>query len=129
MGTYEVLKQAISDVIKTNGNQEITGQLTQNVLVAIVNALGNNALFAGIAQTNTVPGTPDGNVFYLAATKGIYTNFNAYEVTDKLTIFNNKTGNWVASEIDVVITSALDDVKNNIYVYDYAALILSLIHI
>lgn len=122
MGTYEVLKQAISDVIKTNGNQEITGQLTQNVLVAIVNALGNNALFAGIAQTNTVPGTPDGNVFYLAAAKGIYTNFNAYEVTDKLTIFNNKTGNWVASEIDVVITSALDDVKNNIYVYDYAAL-------
>jgi hypothetical protein len=35
MGNYDELKQAVSDVIKTNGNQEITGQVLQNTLLSI----------------------------------------------------------------------------------------------
>ena len=37
MGNYDELKQAVSDVIKTNGNQEITGQVLQNTLLSIIN--------------------------------------------------------------------------------------------
>lgn len=75
MGNYEQLKRAIADVIKTNGNQEITGAIMQNVLNTIVSTVGANRTFVGIANKNTNPGTPDGNVFYIAYTEGNYVNF------------------------------------------------------
>lgn len=75
MGNYEQLKQAIASVIKTNGNQEITGAIMQNVLNTIVSTVGANRTFVGIANKNTNPGTPDGNVFYIAYTAGNYVNF------------------------------------------------------
>lgn len=67
---YEVLKSAVADVIKTNGNEEITGQLLQDVLMAIINALGSGYQFMGIATAETTPGTPDQRVFYLAGSAG-----------------------------------------------------------
>lgn len=63
MANYQELKQAIADVIKTNGNQEITGAILQNVLKSIVSVIGENATFAGIATPETNPGTPDQNYF------------------------------------------------------------------
>lgn len=74
MGNYEQLKQAVSNVIKTNGTQAITGQVLQNTLLTMINSLGGNYQFVGIAATNTNPGTPDQNVFYIAG-DGTYTNF------------------------------------------------------
>ena len=71
MGNYEQLKQAVADVIKTNGNQEITGAIMQNTLLSIISTVGSNATFAGIATPTTNPGTPDQNVFYLASEPGI----------------------------------------------------------
>lgn len=69
------LKAAISNVIKTNGTQAITGQVLQNALLTMINSLGANYQFVGIATTTTNPGTPDQNVFYLAG-EGTYTNFS-----------------------------------------------------
>lgn len=82
MANWDILKSAIADIIKTNGNQEITGQLLQNVLNNIVSSVGENASFAGIATPATNPGTPDGPVFYLASTAGEYANFNSLKVLD-----------------------------------------------
>ena len=67
---YETLKAAVANVIKTNGNEEITGQLLQDVLMAIINALGSGYQFMGIATAETTPGTPDQRVFYLAGSAG-----------------------------------------------------------
>ena len=61
MANWQILKAAIADVIKTNGNQEITGQVLQNVLNNIVSSIGENATFAGVATPETNPGTPDQN--------------------------------------------------------------------
>lgn len=94
MGNYEQLKQAISDIIKMNGNQEITGTIMQNSLLTIISTVGDNATFAGIATPTTNPGTPDQNVFYLASEPGIYTNFGGAELIDQVIIFTNKNGNW-----------------------------------
>lgn len=69
------LKAAISNVIKTNGTQAITGEVLQNALLSMINSLGANYQFVGIATTSTNPGTPDQNVFYLAG-EGTYTNFS-----------------------------------------------------
>ena len=66
MANWSILKNAIASVIKTNGNQKITGQILQNTLNSIVNAVGENATFAGVATPSTNPGTPDGPVFYIA---------------------------------------------------------------
>jgi len=99
MGNYEQLKQAIANVIKTNGNQEITGAIMQNVLNTIVSTVGANRTFVGIANKNTNPGTPEGNVFYIAYTAGNYVNFQFKEgyLTVKpgeLAILYNETTNW-----------------------------------
>lgn len=103
MGDYEQLKQAVADVIKTNGNQEITGDLLQDTLVTIVSQIGDNATFAGVANLSTNPGTPDQNVFWIASYSGTYPNFNALEVNDTICIFTNKNGGW--KKIDTGIPS------------------------
>lgn len=75
MGNYKQLKAAITNVIKTNGTQSITGQVLQNTLLTMINSLGDNYQFVGVATTATNPGTPDQNVFYIAG-EGTYTNFS-----------------------------------------------------
>ena len=94
MGNYEELKQAVSNVIKTNGNQEITGATMQNTLLSIISTVGINATFAGIAKPTTNPGTPDQNVFYIASENGTYSNFNGITLNDEVVIFSNKNGSW-----------------------------------
>nr|DAO10486.1 MAG TPA: lipase/acylhydrolase faecalis, lipase/acylhydrolase, Structural Genomics.9A [Caudoviricetes sp.] len=94
MGNYQDLKDAIKNVIKTNGNEEITGSILQNTLVTIVNSVGKNYQFAGVANINTNPGTPDENIFYIASAPGVYSNFNSFEVTDQVLIFKNISSGW-----------------------------------
>lgn len=99
MGNYEELKAAVASVIKTNGNQEITGQVLQNTLTTLISQVGANATFAGIATPNTAPGTPDQNVFYIAGQSGVYANFGGYEVINEAVIFNNISGSWTATKM------------------------------
>lgn len=75
MATYENLKTSIEQYIKTNYNQEITGDTLKMVLLNIVSILGENASYAGVALPTTSPGTPEGPVFYIASTPGDYVNF------------------------------------------------------
>lgn len=53
-----------------------------SLLNAIRDTFSKGYLFAGVATTDTNPGTPEGKVFYIANGKGIYTNFGGLEVTD-----------------------------------------------
>ena len=95
MGNYEQLKEAIKAVIKTNGKQEITGQIMQDTLLAITSSFGQGALFAGIATPETNPLTPDQNVFYLASQSGVYPNFNGLSVNDgEIVVFSLSAGQW-----------------------------------
>ena len=93
--SWNILKKAITDVIKTNGAEEITGQLLQDTLVSMVNALGENATFAGFAHPNTMPGTPDGPVFFFATEPGVYANFEGIEVRENETaVLLNRYSQW-----------------------------------
>lgn len=99
MGGYTKLKAAIAAAIKANRNNEITGAIMQVVLNTIVSTVGANRTFVGIANENTNPGTPDGNVFYIAYKAGNYVNFQseASNLTVKpgeLAILYNGTNNW-----------------------------------
>ena len=73
---YAALIEAIEEVVKTNGNKEITGANLQTVLVTMVRSLGANYTFAGVATPATSAGTPDQNVFYIGGA-GTYANFGS----------------------------------------------------
>lgn len=94
MANWSNLKKAIQDVVKTNGNQEITGALLQQTLVSIVSSVGENATCAGVASPTTNPGVPDGPVFWFALDAGTYVNFGGAVVPQGLTLLYNKSGNW-----------------------------------
>lgn len=113
MGNYTELKAAIAAVIKANGNNEITGAIMQNVLNTIVSTVGANRTFVGIANADTNPGLPDGNVFYIAYTAGNYVNFqyrtaNLTVNPGELAILYNGRDNWdkyvIGMSSDGVIT-------------------------
>ena len=111
MGNYEQLKQAVADVIKSNGNQEITGAILQNALLSIISTVGANSTFAGIATPKTNPGTPDQNIFYIAAQAGIYSNFEGAEIEAGITVFLWKGSAWLVSNI-LTISQEFGDGEN-----------------
>lgn len=59
MANWQELKRAIAEVIRSNGLQEITGQLMQDALNSIISNLGGNPSYAGIADVKTDPGTAE----------------------------------------------------------------------
>lgn len=102
MTNWATLKTAIANAIKSNGNHEITGQILQNTLNAIVSSVGENATFAGIATPTTSPGTPDGPVFYFAAVSGAYPNFDMVRVSKASTailVWDSTLKKWNVQEL------------------------------
>ena len=86
---YENLKAAIKQAIKNNNNQEITGDLLQSTLLNIVNTIGADYKFLGIASPSTVPPTSEEeNLFYFAITPGNYSNFKTNTGNLVITIEN-----------------------------------------
>lgn len=75
MANYATLITAIQQVIKTNGNNEITGAILQSSLLSMINSLGAGYQFVGLATPSTNPGTPDIREFYIANGAGTYSNF------------------------------------------------------
>lgn len=100
MANYNGLKSSIQEVIRTNGNNEITGALLQQILLAIVNALGVGYQYAGLAVPATNPGTPDQNVFYLCG-PGTYANMGGLTVPDGAIGLLKYNGTWTADTVDV----------------------------
>ena len=109
MANWSTLKAAIAKVIKTNGNQEITGQLLQNVLNNIVSSVGENSTFAGIATPATNPGVPDGNVFYLATEAGTYANFGGIVNNGECLILKKNEDSWVSIETGIITNKKLSN--------------------
>lgn len=99
MANYENLKSAIQQVVKTNGNNAITGALLQQSLLAMINSLGKYYQFAGIATPSTNPGTQDAKVFYIAAEPGTYTNFGGLEVTEDEVVVLTWDSSWHKAQI------------------------------
>lgn len=119
MANYNALKSSIQEVIRTNGDNEITGALLQQILLAIVNALGVGYQYAGLAVPATNPGTPDQNVFYLAGEPGTYSNFGFTVGYGELAVFTY-SGTWIKQSIPLPGDGAPDlalykAIKYNLY--------------
>lgn len=99
MANYASLKAAIRQVVKTNGNNEITGILLQQTLLSMIDSLGTFSYqFAGVAIPSTNPGTPDQNVFYIAGQSGTYSNFGTSLTTNEIGVFYYN-GSWNVQKI------------------------------
>ena len=105
MANYANLKATIDANIKANGTEAITGPVLNSVLTAAVNTLGAGYQFMGVATTSTSPGTPDANVFYIAATPGTYTNFGGLTVADGEVAILKYNGSWT-KEVTGAATAA-----------------------
>jgi hypothetical protein len=76
---YEQLRNDIIEVIRTNGNEEITGEVLQFVLLEMVSGLGAGYRFLGTCTPSTEPQEPDGASFYVGGA-GDYQNFGGVNV-------------------------------------------------
>lgn len=101
MANYTSLKAAIANVIKQNGKNEITGNLLQQTLFSMVNALGLGQQFRGMATFGTNPTGADSPQFWFATNLGTYTNFNNFTLTRGIAILSNATGIWNGVQIDI----------------------------
>ena len=94
------LKTSIANVIKTNGNQEITGAVLQSVLFSMIENLGWKYTYYGTVQISSeAPENTDGNIFVFPTQKGVYPNFGGLEVSNKLCIFYNSGANWIKQDL------------------------------
>lgn len=102
MANYSNLINSIKAVVKQNGTNDITGQLMQDVLVAMTNTIGRFATFAGTAMPSTNPNNPDQTVYYLTSIPGTYVNFGGIVVPpDRLVALHNISGSW---EMVILVT-------------------------
>lgn len=76
---YKNLKEAIKQVIKQNGNQEITGQLLQTTLLNIVNTIGDsNVVFKGVINSASTPEESENPIFYINEVSRSAQTFNNF---------------------------------------------------
>lgn len=107
------LKSAISQVIRENGNQEITGNILQNTLNSIISNIGKDSSFVDIAIPSTNPGVPDGNVFYLATKQGIYSNFSGITVLKGEVAILEWRGKWEKKETGLATNEKVLELENS----------------
>lgn len=117
MANNELLKSSIRSVIKENGNEEITGNILQQTLVAIVDALGKGYQFMGVATPTTDPGTIDQKVFYIANGNGTYTNFGGIEVTEDEVVVLYWDSSWHKVSTGIASKEELTELERDLGQY------------
>lgn len=115
---YDQIKESIKAVIKENGNYEITGNVLQTVLLSMVDTLGPEYQFLGIATKSTVPVVVEGNSFYITTEVGTYTNFknsgNTTITVNKLGILTSTNGTaWNFTPIFIGVSKGGGEVFND----------------
>jgi hypothetical protein len=115
---YDQIKESIKSVIKENGNYEITGNVLQTVLLSMVDTLGPEYQFLGIATKSTVPVVVEGNSFYITTEVGTYTNFknsgNTTITVNQLGILTSTNGTaWNFTPIFIGVSKGGGEVFND----------------
>lgn len=114
MASWDILKNSIANIIKENGNQEITGQTLQSVLFSIIDNVGWKYTYYGPVNPNDpAPVNTDGNLFVIPMQKGVYPNFSGLSVDgNKACIFylgqasGAASKSWYKHEIPVLLYDA-----------------------
>lgn len=102
MANYSILKAAVEAVVKTNGNQEITGANLQTTILSIIDSLGAGYQFMGVATPSTTPpSSPDYNIAYIGGA-GTYANFGTmYTVPAGSVGVFKYDGSWSMTSVEL----------------------------
>lgn len=112
MANYSLLKAAIAALEWDNSSNLITGPNVQDCLDALIDSLGAHYQMGGIATTETVPGTPDEKVCYIAG-PGTYPNFGDLTIPAQHMGIFCYNGEWTYT-IFQTSSIALQNVTDNI---------------
>lgn len=102
MANYAVIKAAVEEVVKANGNEEITGTNLQSTLLSIIDSLGTGYQFMEVATPSTTPpSSPDYNIAYIGGA-GTYANFGTSITIPAGSIGVFKyNGSWSNSAVEI----------------------------
>jgi hypothetical protein len=116
MANWTNLKTDIHNIIYENTSGDISGDDLQGVLDSIIDTVGWNSTFKGVAVPSTPVTTPDGPQFYLAHENGVYANFGITITRTGLYVFEYRDGAWTSKTVyvdeEVAITPKLNDTYN-----------------
>jgi hypothetical protein len=114
MANYNTLKTAIQQVVKTNGNKEITGALLQQSLLAMVTTLGENYQFGGLVSPTDTYTVSDSKVVFLATEEGNYPAFGNLSVgSEEIALFYWDT-HWYKKTIPTAMGLKADLVEGKV---------------
>lgn len=119
MGNYSGIKQNVNTSIYENTNGDITGNVLNSMLQSIIDTLGTNANFMGMATPATVPAAAanvDGKQFYFATTAGTYNaNFGSTVINSgDLYMFYCDTSGWHAVNLVSQLQTKIQSVETSI---------------
>lgn len=114
MADNSTLKSSIRNVVKTNGDGAITGQNMQDVLISMVDVLGEGYQFLGGCTPSTNPGTPDNNVCYLATEAGTYSNFTGDAITEPTIFYYDDSWHALSTNGSFAAVLRVTDIVNNL---------------
>lgn len=88
MSNYSELEAYVATYIKENGNNEITGDILQDVLLEITNKLASYRFVGVITPSLPFLYDDDINIWGIATTNGTYTNYGNLVVEDEFAIIS-----------------------------------------
>lgn len=94
MAQYNILKSSISDYIKTNTSQSISGDGLQQRILAAIDSLGKFYQFGGIVTPSSSFSAGDENVAFLGCTPGKYSAFGGFTLLDSEVALFLWNGSW-----------------------------------
>ena len=121
MSKYSAIKNATNAYIRTNGRQEITGNILNAVMVATIESLGRFYQFVGVAFPDADPGDPDENVAYIAGTPGTYERYGGLTVENGEFAVFKYNGGWVKQVAYIVPTKVSELINDNGYITNIVA--------
>jgi hypothetical protein len=107
---YEALISYIQSIVRSNFNEEITGQNMQDVLLTMVSELGKGE-FVGVATAGTNPGVPSGSRVYITSQAGYYQHFSLFVEEREMALLIWGNGVWFKETIIVFPEPYSDDRK------------------
>ena len=109
MANYATLKAAIQAAIRTNGQQQITGQSLQTQLVNMVTALGKFfQSYGGVVTSASTFAAGDENVLFFATEAGTYTDFGGAVLDGKTLHILYYDGSWHDADTSIPSGAAFE---------------------
>lgn len=112
MANFENLQQTITTAVYQNSDGDITGEALQLVLLTMLETMGRQSGFMGVATAETIPTElPDGKQFYVATEGGDYSAFgesySALEDGLHLFYYDDENEEWAYADLLVNVSSAI----------------------